>query len=234
MNSLKTVEEIWKDFLHNIFPAICINCNATLVRDEQYICSKCKLSLPKTNDHLDSTNRRYQKFAFEPKITHVSSFLEYNRQGISRKLIHAIKYRGETGLAILIGAMYGMDLLSCVHLKPDIILPVPLHPRKQKRRGFNQSELIAMGLSESLNVDVASNILRRNTFTSTQTKKSRVNRWENVGQVFEVVHPEVLKGKKVMIVDDVLTTGATLGSLATQVANCGAAEIFLISIAAGA
>ncbi|XOV92581.1 MAG: ComF family protein [Bacteroidota bacterium] len=234
MNYLKTACEIWSDFVLNIFPAICINCNSTLVRDEQFICSKCKLSLPRTNDHLDPTNRRYQKFAYEPKITHVSSFLDYNRQGVARKLIHAIKYRGETELAILLGRMYGIDLVSCAQLKPDFIVPVPLHPRKQAKRGFNQSEIISMGISEVIGVPVESDIVRRNTFTATQTKKSKVNRWENVGNVFEVSNPQRLEGKNIMIVDDVLTTGATLGSLATQIANCGGKEVYLISLAGGA
>ncbi len=234
MNLLSVSAELWKDFILNVFPAICINCNDTLVRDEQYICSSCKISLPKTKDYNIPTNRLFQKFAYESKIKHVSSFLDYNRQGITRKLIHKLKYKGETDLGILLGRMYAEDLNKHTLLKPDYILPVPLHPKKLKRRGYNQSELIAQGLSDILNVPMDPNLLHRMKYTSTQTKKSKVNRWENVGEVFAIPEPKKLKNKKVMLVDDVLTTGATLGSLSSQIAKCEVAEIYLIAIAAGA
>ena len=234
MNLFKFTSEIWNDFLLNIFPAVCIHCNSTLVRDEQYICSKCKIALPRTNDYLDPTNRLFQKFAYEPKVKHVSSFLDYNKHGITRKLIHSLKYRGETDIGLLLGRMYGSDLQKSGKIKPDIIFPVPLHRQKLKKRGFNQSELIAQGLSESMDVEVQTDILIRKTYTSTQTKKSRVSRWENVGNVFEVVSPERLHHKNVMLVDDVLTTGATMGSLASQIAKSDVNEIYLVAMAAGA
>lgn len=234
MNLIKFTSTIWNDFVLNIFPAVCINCNATLVRDEQYICSRCKIALPRTNDHLQSTNRLLQKFAYEPKITHASSFLDYNRHGITRKLIHSLKYRGETDIGLMLGSLYGQDLLQIDKIHPDIILPVPLHHRKLKKRGYNQSEMIALGLAESMKVEVDTSILVRRVYTSTQTKKTRVSRWENVGNVFEVATPGQVRGKKVMLVDDVLTTGATMGSLATQLANCDVREIYLVAMAAGA
>ncbi len=234
MDILKYTFEIWNDFVLNIFPAVCINCNTTLVRDEQFICSQCKIALPRTNDYLQPTNRLFQKFAFEPKITHVSSFLEYNKHGIARKLIHDLKYRGEKEIGFMLGELYGRDLQLSGKLKPDVIFPVPLHHRKLRKRGYNQSELIALGLSESMQVAVDTGTLIRKTFTSTQTKKTRVSRWENVGNVFEVAFPENLEGKKVLVVDDVLTTGATLGSLATQIAQCDVGEIYLVAMAAGA
>ncbi len=227
-------DEIWRDFVQNIFPSVCINCNITLIREEAFICSKCKTSLPRTNNYLDPTNRIFQKFAYERKIKHVSSFLDYNKQGITRKMIHALKYKGETGLGLMLGKMYGEDLRLNLSVRPDMIIPVPLHPRKFRKRGFNQSEWIARGLSESLEVPVDPSIVIRNTFTSTQTKKSKVNRWENVGKVFEVVNPERLPGSRVMLVDDVLTTGATLGSLAVQISAYGVEEIYVVAIAAGA
>jgi len=233
MNLFRLTTEIWNDFILNIFPAVCIHCHATLVRDEQYICSRCKIALPKTNDYLDPTNRLFQKFAYEPKIRHVSSFLDYNKHGITRKLIHGLKYRGEMEIGVLLGKMYGDDLRKAGKLHPDIIFPVPLHQRKLKKRGYNQSEKIAQGLSESMSVEVDTDMLIRKVYTSTQTTKTRVSRWENVGNVFEVVSPQRLHGKKVMLVDDVLTTGATMGSLATQIAQCDVSEIYLVAMAAG-
>lgn len=234
MNVLEASAELWKDFILNIFPAICINCNSTLVRDEQFICSRCKISLPMTRDYLDPTNRLFQKFAYEPKIKHVSSFLDYNKHGITRKLVHALKYRGETELGVLLGRMYGTELKRHGILDPDLILPVPLHPKKLKRRGYNQSELIASGLSESLQIPMDPSILQRKKYTATQTKKSKVNRWENVGDVFAISQGEKLTGKKIILIDDVLTTGATMGSLASQIARCEVKEIYLIAMAAGA
>ncbi len=183
---------------------------------------------------MESTNRLLQKFAYEPKITHASSFLDYNRHGITRKLIHSLKYRGEMEIGVMLGNLYGQDLRLKGTLDPDIIMPVPLHHRKLKKRGYNQSEQIAIGLAESMSVNMDANILIRKIYTSTQTKKSRVSRWENVGNVFEVAFPGQIKDKKVMLVDDVLTTGATMGSLATQLAQCEVREIYLVAMAAGA
>lgn len=234
MKVLKVTAQMWYDFVHNIFPFVCINCHTTLMRDEKYICSSCKVNLPRTNNYLVPTNNLYQKFAYERKVTHASSFLDYNKHGIARKLIHALKYQGEQDLGQLLGVIYGTDLLKLHSLNPDMIIPVPLHPNKIKKRGYNQSEMIALGLSESLDVSVETSIAIRNTFTATQTKKSKVSRWQNVGEVFEITRPDLLHGKKVMLVDDVLTTGATIGSLGAKVAACDVKEIYIVAIASGA
>ena len=210
-----------------------MNCKETLVRDESFICTKCKLSLPRTNLHLVNENRLFQKFAFEPKVKFVTAFLEYNPGGIARKLIHQLKYKGEQELGVILGNWFGVDLLeSPIH--PDIILPVPLHRKKFKIRGYNQSDCIAQGISESMRISWDHKALSRTIFTKTQTKKSRIDRWKNVDSIFRINDPAIVANKKVLLVDDVLTTGATLGSLASILSNAGTSEIYIATLAAGA
>ena len=233
MNFQSITNELWNDFISNLFPLICVNCRETLVRDEVYICTKCKLSLPRTNLHIVKENRLFQKFAFEPKVKFVTAFLEYNPGGIARKLIHQLKYKGEQELGTILGDWFGLDLLQAP-IDPDLILPVPLHPKKLRIRGYNQSDCIARGISERMGVLWDPKILSRTVFTKTQTKKSKIDRWKNVDSIFSINTHGTISNKKVLLVDDVLTTGATLGSLASILSSAGVSEIYIATLAAGA
>lgn len=225
-------KEFLEDFISLVFPKICIHCSIPLVFQEEHICTSCRLSLPKTDYHLFNDNPLAQKFAFEPKVRAVSAYLYFNKGGIAQSLIHELKYKGNTEIGRMIGEWYGHDLKNAGWMI-DMIVPVPLHISKQKKRGYNQSEYFAMGLSEALSVPVENHVVRRIKKTLTQTRKSKVERWQNIESVYMVTDKAAIAGKNILVVDDVLTTGATIGELLTLLASYGVATLYVLTIAAG-
>lgn len=225
-------KEFLEDFISLFFPKICIHCRTSLVYQEEHLCTSCRLSLPKTDYHLLKDNPLTQKFVYEPKVKAAAAFLHFNKGGIAQSVIHDLKYRGNKEVGEMIGRWYGQDL-HMADWSVDVILPVPLHQRKQEKRGYNQSEHFAMGLGESLGVAVETGYVRRTRRTKTQTRKTKVERWQNIGSVYAIADPAALAGKRVLVVDDVLTTGATIGELAVLLADCQVASIYIVTMAAG-
>ncbi|MEQ8470243.1 MAG: ComF family protein [Marinoscillum sp.] len=222
----------WNDFVNLIFPRVCVHCNSVLIYQENHLCTKCRLSLPKTNYHLKSDNPIQLKFIYEPKVHQACTYLHFNKKGIAQSLIHELKYRDQPELGVLIGNWYAHDLTTC-GWPIDMIIPIPLHKSKLKRRGFNQSERFAAGLSEVLGWPVLDDLIIRKRRTSTQTKKTKVERWQNVNSIYALKTSGGVFEKNVLIVDDVLTTGATIGEMIQLLVNNGVGSIYIATIAAG-
>lgn len=166
-------------------------------------------------------------------VNRVMAFIRFTKKGKSQKLLHLLKYRNKPEIGEEMGRLYGLTLAQNGYSEEwDIIIPVPLHPLKQKRRGYNQSEKFASGLSQSLNIP-AKEMLERKKFTETQTKKSRLQRLENVDEVFDLKETENVSGLRILLVDDVITTGATLCACANVLLAYGAKHVDLATIAAG-
>jgi len=202
---------LFSDFLSLFFPKTCYACGNSLYGNEEILCFKCLMHLPETNFHLESNNKINEVFAGRVPVDLASAFCFYKKGGTIQKLIHQMKYRGYEEVGIFLGKIYGVKLIeNPAYNKIDEIVPIPLHKKKQKKRGFNQAEKFAIGLSDSMDINVNTNIVSRIIATSTQTKKGRYNRWENVEQVFQVNQPESNRGKHLLLVDDVITTGATM------------------------
>ncbi|WP_342664323.1 ComF family protein [Algoriphagus terrigena] len=161
------------------------------------------------------------------------AFLRFSKKGNSQKLLHQLKYRNKPEIGEEMGRLYGLSLaLQGYQDEWDVIVPVPLHPMKQKRRGYNQSEVFGKGLSKALNIKLE-NLLERKKFTETQTKKSRIQRLDNVDEVFDLRAGENIEGLRILLVDDVITTGATLCACANVLLGYGAKHVDLATIAAG-
>lgn len=225
--------EYLRDFISLFFPRNCIFCKTNLVNQESIICTRCRLVLPITNFHLDPVNPLKKKFAYEPKITFVSAYLYFNQGGIAQRLIHSLKYNEETEVGLLMGRWYGEELKSA-GVMADCIIPVPIHRSKLLHRGYNQADFFADGLGEVLGIPVEKTWVQRILATSSQTRKSKTERWQNVTDIYSSPDPEKFINKKVLIVDDVLTTGATIGSLAALIISHQAREVGVVTIAAGA
>jgi ComF family protein len=157
-------------------------------------------------------------------IEKAGAFLYFHKGNRTQQLMHRFKYKGKKEIGELIGAIYGRELTKVNYLASvDIIIPVPLHPDKQKKRGYNQSEYFAIGLSNTTEIPCNSNILLRAVASSTQTKKSRFERWQNVETIFKVEHQHLIQNKHILLVDDVITTGATVEACTytlLKAANC--------------
>lgn len=222
----------YDDFLSLFFPRVCLNCNKPIIYEEEILCFGCRYSMPETDFHKNRENPLFQKFIYENKVKFVSAYLFYQRKGIAQRLIQTMKYKNMPQIGETLGKWYAKKLLSA-NLDIDIIVPVPLHKKKLKLRGFNQSEVIAKGMADVLQIPLDIESVRRVTNTVTQTKKTRIDRWINVDSIFQVVSENSIKGKKIMIVDDVLTTGATMGVLVDEIIKSGASEVSVVALAAG-
>jgi len=223
-----------KDFIDLVFPRNCDLCGTTLFDQETCICSVCTGLLPVTSYHLRPfDNDLADKIKGLTEVNRVMAYLRFTKKGNSQKLLHELKYRNNHQLAVHLGRLYGSLLKENGFMgKWQCVIPVPLHPAKQKRRGYNQSEEFAKGLAEELKISVT-NALSRKLFTSTQTKKSRLERMDNVENVFEFNEGIDLRDREVLLVDDVMTTGATLCACSNVLLSNDAKNVDLATIAAG-
>ncbi|MEQ9466883.1 MAG: phosphoribosyltransferase family protein [Ekhidna sp.] len=218
-----------QDLIALIFPQNCINCDQSLNSVEKFLCTPCKIDLPFTNDVHNPDNELLRKFSFEPKVKSASSYLYFHRGGVTQKLLHHLKYKGKKDLGVELGKWFAPSLRE---LPIDLVVPVPLHKSKLRKRTFNQSEQISIGISEVLNAEVKSDLAKRIIATETQTKKSKVQRWTNMENVYAKIS-EDLSGQSALVVDDVITTGATTGMLCQRLVEANVKEIHIVSIARG-
>ena len=199
------------DFFSLMYPNLCLVCGESLLKNEQHLCLGCLHGIPKTNYHHLSDNPIEKRFWGKVSIYRGTAFFFFQKGSPFQKLLHSLKYKGNKEIGQVLGKYAAVDLLDSPDFKSvDIIIPVPLHPNKYKKRGFNQSEWIGKGLSEVLEIPQDTLTLRRIRENDTQTKKSVFERYENTEGIFELADKTTLAGKHVLLVDDVLTTGSTL------------------------
>ncbi len=213
------------------YPENCEACSTPLVGNESVICTKCQLNLPRTNSHKTEIPSLAHKFMGKVPVNQVFSFLSFEKQSKVQRLLHGLKYGNKPEIGIYLGKLYGRDLYEA-GLNFDLIVPVPLHFRKQSQRGYNQSDKFAEGLALGMNTDWSPSILKRKKYTETQTGKGRVERFENVLGIFEVQNSQAVQNKHIALVDDVMTTGSTLEAAAVELLEMKAKAVSIITIAA--
>lgn len=222
---------ILHDVLDLLYPRICNGCGNTLVTGEDFICSVCMYELPKTLYWKDSENKVAKIFWGRVYIENAVSFLIFQKGGRVQKIMHHLKYDGKKELGQFVGQLFGNELISTPFENVDILVPVPIHHSRLKKRGYNQSEWIAKGIGEKLNKPLETSSLVRNVKKGSQVNKGRFDRWENVQKVFSVIKPEKLENKHVLLVDDVLTTGATIESCAQQILTVPNTKVSVATLA---
>ena len=224
----------WKDFIDLIFPRNCPLCKRALFDFEPCLCTICQGMLPRANFHLHPfDNELTSKLQGLMPVHRVMAFLRFTKKGKSQALLHLLKYKNKPELGEELGRLYGLSLLEKGFAGFwDVLVAVPLHPLKKQRRGYNQSECFARGLSKVLGIPYRELLVRRK-FTATQTNKSRLERLENVDDVFALNQGQVTQGLRILLVDDILTTGATLCACAQTLLQGGAKHVDLATIAAG-
>lgn len=223
----------WLDNLLGLFyPSLCLACGRNLPPREDSICVSCRYKLPKTNFHREAENAFTERFWGRIPLQAGAAFLHFTKGGRVQRLIHHLKYEGKREVGLSLGRLYGRVLReSSVFRDACLILAVPLHPRKLHLRGYNQSALFAEGLSEAMGIPWLPDGLRRTEYTTTQTKKSRLERFKNVEQAFVIPDPSALKGQHVLLVDDVVTTGATLEACARKILEVEGTRVSMATIA---
>jgi ComF family protein len=208
---ISSIKEYSTDFYRLFFPKLCGGCDAPLVKNEEHLCLHCNLDLPFTQFENIRENPVEKLFYGRTQIEFGTSLLFFSKGEKVQHILHNIKYNDQKELAVFIGRIFGERLQNILPVNSvTTIIPIPLHPQKQHLRGFNQSELIAQGMNEVLNKELSVDNVFRNINTETQTKKNRIERWQNVEKVFDIKDSNALKNKHVLLIDDVLTTGATL------------------------
>jgi len=221
----------FRDLLELFYPTLCITCGSRLVSQEKYVCIKCWNDLPVTNFHEKPENKVEQLFWGRIEIENATSYFAYKKGSIYQHLIHAIKYRGLKELGFETGKRFGAVLSESVPFSSiDMVIPVPLHPVKHKKRGYNQSEWIAMGISETLRKPLNVSNVKRSVHTETQTKKNRFERWKNVESIFEILGPKELIGQHILLIDDIITTGSTLEACAYQLLKIEGVKVSIATL----
>lgn len=221
-----------ESLLNLFFPKVCSGCHAFLADNESVICTQCRHEVPFTHHHLNSKNEAFKKFYGKIDIIHASAFLSFHKKGIVQELIHHLKYKKQEQIGTILGHWYAEDLKAIKPTAPfEVIIPVPLHPKKQKERGYNQITTFGKALAESLQLEYNDQILIRKTYSKTQSKKSFLGRSEGITQAFDVIFTEDSYNKHFILVDDVITTGATLEACSRALLKIPGAKISLICIA---
>lgn len=221
-----------KYLINLFFPKVCSGCRALLLQNETVLCTICRHEMPLTQYHLDSKNETVKKFYGKIDIQFASAFLYFNKKGIVQELIHNLKYKGHEEIGTVLGNWYAEDLKE-IQFKIcfDAVIPVPLHKRKFKERGYNQVTTFGKAIASGLNVPFEDNVLIRKLYTKTQSKKNLLGRSENINNIFDVTFDETHHGKHFLIVDDVFTTGATMESCARALLKIPGAKISVLCMA---
>lgn len=209
---------ILSPLVHLFYPHICTGCGSDLVGEHNLLCLKCINDLPHTNFAMHAGNPVEKIFWGRVPLTAAMSEFYFAKGTLIQTLIHEFKYKGNTDVGEYLGRIMGNSLLNNNRFpKFDALIPLPLFADKEFKRGYNQAAIICNGISEATNIPVLRDNVVRNRFTQTQTRKHRAERWENVASSFEIKNPKELKNKHVLLVDDVVTTGATLEACGAEI-----------------
>lgn len=215
-----------------LFPRLCVTCGDKLIEQENWICLHCLHHIPRTNYHLESGNPVAQLFYGRVQIEHATAFFRFSKGSDYQKLLHSLKYKGMKEIGAEIGKHFAIDLMQSPGFSVvDVICPVPLHPDKEKKRGYNQSWWIASGIARQMNREFSDDNLKRVTATETQTRKNRFERWQNVEGIFDLSNPEAFSGKHILLIDDVVTTGSTLEACAQAIISQSGAKVSIATLA---
>ena len=207
---------IRESLLHLAFPHVCKGCGTDIIELQNEICLKCLSVLPETNFHLFPDNPMEKLFWGRIPIHGASALYYFTKESLIQHLVHQVKYKSQKELGVYMGKLAGHALTHRFG-DIDLLIPLPLCAAREKKRGYNQSKLLCEGISNILNKPIAEKVVIRTAHTESQTKKNRVERWQNMEGKFELIDRDSIAGKHVLLVDDVITTGATLEACAREI-----------------
>lgn len=208
--------EIKESVLHLLFPHICDGCGSDLLSKDSSLCLRCMEALPQTDFELHPGNPVEKKFYGRLPLANATAQYYFSKESLIQQLVHQVKYRNNRELGLQLGRLIGDVLKKSGRFNADIMIPLPLFPVKERKRGYNQSTLLCEGIAEHLNIPILQNVITRPQHTETQTKKGRIERWKNMEGKFVLTNPDVIENKHVLLVDDVITTGATLEACGSE------------------
>jgi ComF family protein len=214
------------------FPKSCAGCHAFLLTDELVICTQCRHEIPLTNHHKIEQNEVVQKFYGRIPLEFGASLFYFHKKGIVQEMMHKLKYKGQEEVGETIGNWYAEELKNLEQIKTiDYIIPVPLHKKRLRERGYNQVAGFGKAMSKNLNIPYEDQLLQRKLYTKTQTKKDLLGRIEVIDKVFDVAFSEYHHGKHFLLIDDVITTGSTLEACSRALLKIPDAKISIVCMA---
>jgi ComF family protein len=223
---------MFKHIINLFFPAVCAGCNSLLSSNEKVICTVCRHNIPLTHQHMSRDNEAFKKFYGRIPLEYASALLYFHKKGIAQEIIHKLKYKGHQEIGTVLGYWYAQDLKEIISIKTvDVIIPVPLHYRKFRERGYNQVTTFGQALSADLNISFNDSILERKVYSKTQSKKSLLGRAEGIETIFDVSFTENDHGKHFLLIDDVITTGATLEACSRALLKIPGSKISIVCMA---
>lgn len=221
-----------KSLVNLLYPQACCGCNKVLLQAEDTLCTRCRHDLPFTLHYRNENNEVYNRFRGRLQLEHASSALYFHKKGIVQQIVHNLKYRGRQQAGTCIGKLYGNDIKHVQSLTTVTdVIPVPLHPKKLRERGYNQVTTFGQEIAQALQVTYNSHILLRKTYTKTQTNKNLAARAGIIGTAFDIEYTEADTGKHFLLIDDVVTTGATLEACGRALLQIPGSRLSIITIA---
>jgi len=218
--------------LHFIYPHICIGCGSDVLDADNFLCLDCINNLPHTGFAMHANNPVEKIYRGRMAITAGMSEIYFAKNSIIQNLIHEFKYKGNKKIGAYLGRMMGNSLQNSNRFMDiDYLVPIPLFTEKEFKRGFNQASILCQGISEVLGIPIVSKNVMRNIHTETQTKKGRAERWKNVEKKFSVTDPGVFANKHILLVDDVITTGATLEACGSEILKIEGTRLSVATLA---
>ena len=223
----------WGAFTHLFYPQLCVACGYEMpASSTQCFCFKCRTKIIPTDFHLQKENEITERLWGRVHLETAGALYYFSKKGPVQRALHHLKYGNQPDIGQRLGRLYGRELMaSPVYADIDCIVPVPLHPKRERQRGYNQSMAFARGLAESMQLPPMGNVLLRTIHSDSQTGKHRMDRFKSVGEVFSLARPDLVQGKHVLLVDDVLTTGATLEVCGNLLLNVPGTRVSIATIA---
>ena len=223
---------MFKSLINLFFPPVCAGCHLFLLSNENVICTLCRHNTPLTNHHLNPENEALKKFYGRIPVEYASALLYFHKRGIVQELIHNLKYKGQEEIGTVLGEWYAEDLKNSAIIKSiDEIIPVPLHKRKRRERGYNQVTNFGLSLSKNFNISYNPDLLVRNIYSKTQSKKNLLNRSDGIDTIFDAYFSEKDHNKHFLLIDDVITTGSTLEACSHALLKIPGAKISIVCMA---
>ena len=223
-----TPKEIKDAVLHLLFPHVCAGCGSDILHEESVLCMKCIDAMPETNFELHPNNPVEKTFWGRLPLTGATAQFYFTKESLMQHLMHQFKYKGNKELGMQLGKIMGEQIKKSARFEADALVPLPLFAAKEKRRGYNQAAILCEGMAEAMNLTVLDKIISRPRHTETQTKKGRIERWKNMEGKFILSDADAIKNMHLLLVDDVVTTGATLEACGNELLK---AENVRLSIA---
>jgi ComF family protein len=224
-------KEIKESLLQLVFPHICDGCGSDLLNIESRLCIRCLSSLPETNFEQHAGNPVEKTFWGRLPLDKASAHLYFTKESLVQHLMHQVKYKGNKELGLQLGRIMGHALKASTRFNDiDVLVPLPLFPSKEKKRGYNQATVLCDGIAEILSIPVLNNVVTRPQHTETQTKKGRIERWKNIEGKFQLENPQKIASKHVLLVDDVITTGATLEACGNELLKAGSSKLSVATL----